>query len=639
MPQGKLPDGRVERRTDYPIDTSVIALVDSRRQHSLRYNQGVFNRLQSYYSDYRGYWQGRTSQFRNQVTLPLIFAMIQSGVARLVQGAFSTFPIVDFEGYAPEDEARAKKNAYLVSAQMRDIDIISRAYDFFLQASICGTGVMRYGWKRTVRRNRITQPEEIAPGFSIPVVREYDAEIFNGPTAHVVDRLDFWQQPVKSRIDEMTWVIHRYWADLEDLMEDSSQEYPDGQQPYFDLAAVKQLYNMPLEGAAQSEFVARKSTYRNEYDYQARQQERFAKPVEIWEMHGLVPRAFARDGIRHRCIAIGNGRVVLKNREGPMPNQQKPFISFSPMGDPYSFDGVGKAEIAHGGQVTVNRITNQKLDALDQLIDPMFIASSSAGINTQNLFTRAGRIILVDGAADDSNIRALTPNMQGLQAAFQEIGFLWQFMQLGTGETESLLGVGGGNRETARGFLGRQENAMNRLSFEQMLADVQVVEPLADAFRGMDRYLLPKPHELKILGSLAITDPTTGLPYPPESLTVDYDDLAPDYRARAVGSRLAVGKNVRIQNALTMAQIFSANPALLQLMNWSNSAGQVSDLMGFDPNKMLVRQQVPQVNLQALMGGGTTDRFASTNQPLDQLSPQSLGGQPGNPLQLAGMTG
>jgi hypothetical protein len=73
-------------------------------------------------------------------------------------------------------------------------------------------------------------------------------------------------------------------------------------------------------------------------------------------MHGLVPSDFAKDGIRHRCIAIGNERVVLKNREGPLSNQEKPFKSYSPMPDPYSFDGVGKAEIAYGPQRTADRL-------------------------------------------------------------------------------------------------------------------------------------------------------------------------------------------------------------------------------------------------------------------------------------------
>ena len=137
----------------------VIELVDARRQHSLRYNQSVFSRLQGYYNTYRGIWQGRTAQFRNNITIPFTFAMIQSDVARKVQACFATWPVVSFEGYAPEDVPRAKRNEVLISAQMKDANSVLRGADFFLQADICGTAICRYGWKRLVRKNRLRRLE------------------------------------------------------------------------------------------------------------------------------------------------------------------------------------------------------------------------------------------------------------------------------------------------------------------------------------------------------------------------------------------------------------------------------------------------------------------------------------------------
>lgn len=601
-------------------DARVIELVDSRRQDSLRYNASVFSKIQGYYSAYRGVWQGRFAQFRNNISLPFIFAMIQSDVARKVQTSFGTWPIVSFEGYAPEDVARAKRNEVLVSAQMKDADSVVRGTDFALQADICGTGIARWGWKNLTRKNRYRKLEQIAPGLSVPVRYEGTAEIFNGPVWDVVDRLDFWQQPARKRIDDMDWVIHRYWLDWDNMMDDASGPYP-----YFDPEAVKALRDFPLQGAAHGEWLARKVTFRNEYDYQARQAERFSKPVEIWEMHGLVPSEFVPDGFRHRCIAIGNERVVLKNREGPMPNQQKPFGAYSPMSDPYSFDGVGKAEIAYGPARTADRLNNQRLDAIDLLIDNQYVVSSTANINTQNLFSRAGRVIMVDGPADDSSIRALAPDMRGVNVGGEEIAHLFRMMQLGTGETESILGVGGSSRETARGFLGRQENALTRLSLETRMLDEGFIEPLANAFRSMDRLWLPLPYQVKILGSLATINPITGLPFQPESVEVDYDDLAPDYRARAVGASQMLGRSVRQQNFMGLLQMMSSNPALLQLVNWANFARQAFELFDFKNVDELLVNQVPMVNQIAAQGGTSPEAVAGTvSQPLDQLSPQIL---------------
>jgi hypothetical protein len=598
----------------------IIELVDSRRSESLRYNGEVFQRLQGYYNNFRGVWQGRLAQFRNNISIPFTFAMIQSDVARKVQTSFGTWPIVSFEGYAPEDSAIAKRNEVLISAQMKDADSIMRAADFFMQADICGTAIARWGWKHTVRRNAYRKLETIAPGLTIPVRYEGDSEIFNGPTWEVVDRLDFWQQPGRKRIPDMAWAIHRYWLDWDDMMEDAQSDYP-----YFDRAAVASLKSFPMDGGAHSEYISRQVRYRNQYDYQARSSERFAKPVEIWEMHGNVPAEFAKDGIRHRCIAIGNARVVLKNSEGPLPNQQLPFASYAPMPDPYSFDGVGKAEIASGPQRTADRLNNQRLDAIDLVIDPQYVAADTTNLNSQNLFSRAGRIIMVGADASDSAFRPLSPDLRGIQVGGEEIGRLFSMMQLGTGETEALMGLGGQSRETARGFLGRQENSLTRLSFEAKLAEEGFIEPLANAFRNLDRLLLTLPHEVKILGSMATTNPITGLPYQAVDVEIDYDDLAPDYRARAVGASQMMGRSVRQQNLLGLLQIMSSNPALMQLVNWANFARQAFELFDFKNVNELLVTQVPMVNQMAEQAGVSPENVASmASQPMDQLSPEVL---------------
>src|SRR3990172_4450657 len=601
-------------------DSRVIELVDSRRERSIQYNQSLFGKLQGYYNAYRGVWQGRYAQFRNNISIPFTFAMIQSDVARKVQTSFGAWPIVSFEGYAPEDRASAKRNEVLISAQMKDCDSVMRAVDFFLQADICGSGIARWGWKHLQRMNRYRKLETVAPGLSIPVVYEEKAEMFNGPTWEVVDRLDFWQQPGKKRIDDMAWVIHRYWLDWDDMMEDAQSD-----NPYFDRKAVVALRNFPLQGAQHSEYTARKVTLRNEYEYEARTQEKFAKPVEIWEMHGTVPSEFANDGIRHRCIAIGNARVVLKNREGPMANQTKTFAFYCPMGDPYSFDGVGKAEIAYGPQRTADRLNNQRLDAIDLLIDPQYVCSSTTNINTQNLFARAGRIIMVDGSAGEEAFRAISPDMRGVQVGGDEISRLFSMMQLGTGETEAIMGLSGGGRETARGFLGRQENALTRLSLETRIAEEGFIEPLANAFRSMDALYLPLPHQLKILGSLATTNPITGLPYQPVNVEVDYDDLAADYRARAVGASQMMGRSVRQQNLLGLLQMMSSNPVMMQLVNWANFARQTFELFDFRNVNELLVEQVPAVNQVAQETGMSPEQVANTAmQPMESLSPEIL---------------
>lgn len=602
-------------------DRAAINLVDENYQHSLRYHGSFYSGLQANYNAYRSVVL-KPNQYRNNIALPFIFAMIQADVARKVQTSLGAWPIVTFSGYAPEDAGRAKKNEVLVSAQMKDADSIAKGVDFFLTADLYGVGIARYGWKNLTRKNRIRKMEPITPTYSVPVVHEYEAEFFNGPNWEPLDPMDVKVQPLKRRIEDMAWIIHEYWADYDDLVEDTHGPFP-----YFDPARVRSLRQYPMGAGAVAQMNFRSNNYRNEQDYMARQTEKFAKPVHVKERWGLVPDEMAPNGVRTRCIAVGNDRVVLMNREMPFWDQQKPFLAYQPMPDPHNFYACGKVEIAKKLQDAANRLANQKLDILDHVVDPQYVMSSSAGINKDNLFSRAGRIILVDGAADDTNIRPLVPNMQGFQATYGEISSLWQFMQLGTGDNDLALGMQTGNRETARGVLTRQENTLTRLSLEARLAEERFIEPLANAFRKMDQWWLKLPYEQKVLGSLATINPVTGLPYPQQSTTIDYDDMAPDYRARAMGASQMIGRSNRQQNFLSLLQVMSTNPAMAQLVNWANVAREAFGLFDFPNVSDYLVSQVPMVNQIAQDTGQSPQTIAgvasSTN--LEQLDPGVIG--------------
>ncbi len=607
-----------------------IELVNENYQHSIRHHQKFYSSTAQWYNAYRSV-QTDKRQFRNNIAIPFIFAMVQSDVARKVQTSLGAWPIVTFSGYAPEDSDRAKKNEILVSAQMKDCDSISKGIDFFLTADLYGVGIARYGWKNITRKNRIRRMEEVAPGLSIPVIRDVDSELFNGPNWEVLDPRDVKVQPGKKTVQDMAWIIHEYWADLDDLLEDSYGPFP-----YFRPDQVRRLAQFPM-GAESSEYMAgRIGTNRNEMDYLARRTEKFAKPVHIKERIGLVPDEFAVGGVRALTIAIGNDRVVLMNDVIPFWDQQKPFIAYSPMPDPESFYAPGKVEIAMKLQDAANRLANQKLDVLDHIVDPEYVVSSNAGINKDNLFSRAGRIILVDGPADDTNIRPLQKDMAGFQATYPEINSLWQYMQLGGGINDIIMGLQPGDRETARGFLGRQENTLTRLSLEARLAEEQFIEPLANAFRKMDQWWLPVPYQQKILGSIATVNPVTGLPYPQTMEQIDYDDLVPDYRARAVGASQMIGRNVRQQNFLGLLQMMSSNPVMLQLVNWANFARQAFELFDFPNVNELLVTQVPMVNQLAQQGGMSPETVANGATNLEQLDPQIIGqlmgAQPNSPL-------
>jgi len=614
-------------------DEALLDLVNSRARHAEDHYRSHFAKFARWYDLYRGFQGGRLNNFRNNIHLPFLFSVCQSDVARKVQTSFGGWPIVTFSGYAAEDAAIARKNEVLISAQMKDCDSFVKAVDFFLTANLYGTGIARVGWKKVTRQEQWRTMDPADPNREVVVEGRVDR--FNGPDWTVVDPLDFVIQPGKRRIEDAAWCIHRYYLDL-DQVEDKVMA---GE---WDVAAFPKLKDSSVSSAAEGEMHQRLSVYRNYNEYQALKQEKFAKPVEIKEYWGLVPYDMAPDGMPNRVIVVANGRVVMSNQPNPFFHGRLPFLGFSPMPDPHYFHGVGKCEVGEKMQVTANRFANQKLDAMDLFIDPVILVQRQAGIDTNNLFMRAGRVIGVDGPVDDSVIRPLSPDLSGLQQSYAEIQQLWGWIQQGTGNSEpETMGTGAGARTTAREYLGRQEAALTRLMLEARLAEEGFVEPLANMFRALDRQYLSLPHEVQILGSSSIINPITGLPLPQEPVVIDLSDLHPEYRARAVGATQQLGKGVRQQNLISVMQAMSANPVMLQAVNWPAFAKEIFSAFDLpNPNELLVTGVVPAVNQMAAQPPAAPAAAQSgpagpapTTPPLSpELIGAMMGGQAQNPV-------
>jgi hypothetical protein len=96
-----------------------------------------------------------------------------------------------------------------------------------------------------------------------------------------------------------------------------------------------------------------------------------------------------------------------------------------------------------------------------------------------------------------------------------------------------------------------------------------------------------------------------------------------------VGASQMLGRSVRQQNLVALLQMMSANPALMQLVNWSNFARQAFELFDFhNVEDLLVQQQqgLPLVNQMAQQNGQSPQSVASaTSSTLEQLDPRVLG--------------
>jgi hypothetical protein len=375
-------------------------------------------------------------------------------------------------------------------------------------------------------------------------------------------------------------------------------------------------------------FGERRSVYRTYGEYESMRGEKFAKPVELLDYWGRVPNEFALDGITWRIITIANGRKLLRSRPLPFFHGELPFLAYSPMPDPHFFHGPGKIEIGEKMQFAANRIANQKMDGIDVTIDPMWLVDRGRGIDTQNLISRAGRVIGVDGPVDDTVIRPLSPDLRGLQMAYTEIQQLWGWIQQGTGMIEdTVMGMGGGSdRQTAYEFKGRQENVLTRLMLEARLAEEGFVEPLANMFRALNKQFLKVPKEVRIMGSDAVVNPITGFPLPQEPVQINLEDFYPDYRARAVGATQMLSRALKQQNLLALLQVMGSNPTAAAMVNWTGFFRQIFETLDLkNPDELLLTAPTQLNQLGAGDGRGQSgDEALSTQLQGGDMPPEVM---------------
>ena len=534
------------------VREQIIDVVVSRKKLSENHYMGIRQSLPRRYDMWRGTWTGRFHPHKNNVHIPLIYSAVWADAARKASTSLNMWPIVTFVGYGPDDMPVARRREALVSAQMKDDNLFLKQVEMFVTADLYGVGVTQVGWKRQ-REMRIQEFVDRLPlsGRTVKQIKKGPITLFDGPCTENVDLLDFFPAVNFNRIIDMPWCIRRYFLDLDDIRYLASEDMG-----VFDADEVRR---MEREGGVgwdhftDEATVRRFATRTGMDDATVKFMDKYARPVEIFEMWGYLPSELCPDGVRMRVITIANSRYMLRNRPNPFWHGLKPFLQYSPTPDPHYFYAPGKAEVMEKLQITGNRYINQSLDAADLMIDPMWFYDRNANINTRNLYARPGRFIPVDGNPGQV-VQAMQMPHPNLMVADSRITLMKDFGNMASGIVDDAVqGIGGDAREqTAREFIGRREAAGNRLLLESRLYEEMYLEPLANMFVALDKQFLEMPIEVLILGDNAVLDPVTQMQIGGTREHLDDFDLVPNYQARAMGATSGLTKGMRQQNLIQL---------------------------------------------------------------------------------------
>lgn len=575
----------------------MVNMVVDRMKYSEQHHVGIRNRLPRLYDLWRGVFTGKYHPHKNNVHIPLIYSAIWADAARKAATSLNAYPILNFIGYGPDDAGIARKQEALINAQFKDADAFYKEVMNFVSADLYGTSITQVMWDHR-------EEMQIVPDFTtlpmsgerVKTIMKKKVITFDGPNYENVDRLDFFPQPSVKLIKNMQWVVRRYFLDLDEVRYLVKQGMFDAAE----LARLEREGGVNGSIALDESLVRRFQVRTGMSDEEARWMDKYSRPVEMLEFWGRVPSELAPDGAPKRVITVANRRYLMRNRPLPFFHHQIPFLAFSPTPDPHYFDAPGKAEIAEKLQIVANRYVNQTLDAADLIIDPMWFYDRNKGLNTRGLYARPGRFIGVDGDPN-SAVAPLRADLQGVAMGGQKTGEMRQYIQMGTGIVDDAVqGLDGGDRQTAREFVGRREAAGTRLMLESRLYEEMYLEPMGNLMMSLNRQFLSGPAEIMILGDNAQTDPITQMPISSTRDQIEGYELMPQYYARAMGATSALSRGVRQQNLGQLMQYISTNPQMAGAVNMTNFLRQmfrefeipnVNDMMNKQPGLQQILAQ------------------------------------------------
>jgi len=594
----------------------ICDMVVGRMKLSESHYGGVRQRFPRLYDLWRGTWTGRFHPHKNNAHIPLIFSAIWADAARKASTSLALYPIVGFFGYGPDDAPVCRKWESLISAQMKDDDMFMKQVDHIVSADLYGVSIQQHGWKRT-EEFRIIEAMDRMPlsGKMIRTIKKGNVVTFDGPCSEQVDLLDFFVPANIKSIQNMPYVIRRYFLDWDEVRFMSS-----GDMSVFDSAEVAR---MAREGGVNSQIADQASMIRRFAvragmdDESARWMDKYSRPVEILEYWGTVPSELSPDGDLKRVITVANRRYLLRNRPNPFWHRQIPFTAFSPTPDPHYFYAPGKGEIIEKLQIIGNRYVNQSLDAADLVIDPMWFYDRASNLNTRQLYARPGRFIGVDGNPSQV-VAAMQKDLSGMAVANDKIAMVREYAQMGTGIVDDAVqGLGGDSRQTAREFIGRREAAGNRLSLEARIYEEMSLERQANFMVAHNRQFLDTPASVAILGDSARFDPVTNKPIDVTRDVMHDADMMHNYACKAMGASTALSKGMGQQNLITLIQALGS-PLGQSVMGSINA---VNFWRG-------VFREFEIKNLNEIFATG------DAADPLQKLISQAQGLQPGQPGQL-----
>lgn len=419
---------------------------------------------------------------RAQLRPAYAFIITESYLPHLIEAFFADKPYINVLGRDQQDMMFEQQIQEYISYQLDRMGVIEKFSIFFKDLLLYGTAVAKLRWNYQTKNVLFEQDGK---------KYYYEQPEKDEPEIEPIPIWDFFPDPAASTpgcVDSMYGCVHRLYRSFEELKAKEKKKDALGNEIgiYSNLEKLQQ--DKDSEKAYQPTGDSSKDYFRRDAALDLEPDIKRKNKIELWEYWGkFCPKD---DGKEYEyVITIADGKTVIRCDANPLDGNYKPFLAGVNYPTPGEFFGVGEIEPVWSMIKEAAALRNARLDTVNQAVNRMWLVDRTAGINTRNLYTRAGGIIL---ANDINGIKPLDPP-EVVGSAFREITEL----DYGIQQAVALPNPGGQGGQYAPGFSRTAEGikflsslTTTRLGLKIRLIANMVINRLATRLMMLNRQFL-----------------------------------------------------------------------------------------------------------------------------------------------------
>ena len=550
------------------------------------------------------------------IVFPYSYSMLEALLTYLSM-AFFQDPMFQYEGVEDDDTIGAMLMELVIRLHCIKTKV-PLALHTVLRDSLCyGVGIGIPGWVRQYGKKpvktSITTQSELGDQTSTGV-EFIDALLFEGNDLSNIDPYMWLPDPCVSsdRIQEGEFFG---WIDRDNLMNLLSEE----NQPNSELFNVKYLHQKKGKKSALSNDQSERETRHGGSTDVRRTMTTSANPVDIIKMYvNLIPKEWELGTGEYPekwFFALAADDVIVQCNKADHHHGMYPAAVASPEYDGYSITPIGRMEVLHGLQHTLDFLFNSHIANVRKAINDMLVVDPYL-VNINDLKDPSpGKLIRLRRPAWGRGVDKVVQQLQVNDITRSNIGdssYITSWMDRISGADQSMQGAqrqGGPERLTKGEFQGTRGSAISRLQRIAMIIGMQFMQDIGTMFAVHTQQYLNKETFVRITGRYSnqlakqFGKKEGSIAVSPYDLAVGYDLIPRD------GS--IPGGNFS-EAWLQMFQTIGTNPELMQKFDITRIFMYIAQQMGAK-NVEDFRRNVNEIQGKTVPDGEADDQAKAGN--------------------------